>query len=150
MNRIRFTVASLMGAVLLFGVGIASLVQPEFLIGVWCPLTFGLLLSSSFGIAYSRGRRRAFWVGFCVFGWSYTAILFVNIWLELPMQLYSVLDGLFIALGTRIVRGVPSRDVDAAYYLQTLVINAKCISIVVFGLIGGFVSNLFAAKNHHA
>ena len=149
MRRIRFTIANLMVAVLLLGVSIASLIQPAFLIGVCCPLTFGLLLSSSFGIAYSRGRRRAFWVGFCVFGWSYTAVLLVSILAGFPMENYSLIDGVVSALGTRIVRGVPSHDALAAYYMHVLIINEKCISIVVFGVIGGFVSNFFAAKNGH-
>jgi hypothetical protein len=76
MRKFRFSIAGLMGIVLVAAVGMAALVAPS---PTWAGAIF-LLTCAVLGLAivgaiYRRGASRAFWVGFCVFGWGYLALL---------------------------------------------------------------------------
>jgi hypothetical protein len=42
---------------------------------LFLPLTFGFVALSLLGIIYRRGERRAYWVGFCIFGVVYVLAL---------------------------------------------------------------------------
>jgi hypothetical protein len=70
MSRLRFSIASLLGLVLFLGVALAAIRQAT---GLWdsavFTTTFGLLLVSVLLAVHCKEHRRAFWLGFALFGW---------------------------------------------------------------------------------
>ncbi len=73
--RPRFSIRSIMAAVLFAAVGLAALRHAS-------DLTASLVVSATLlalgvatlGAAFLRGRRRAYWAGFAAFGWGYAAL----------------------------------------------------------------------------
>jgi hypothetical protein len=81
--RMRFTVRHLMIAVAAVSVGLAVLVSgSETLAGTVLLLTLGMLAVTVLGIVYRRGEARAFWLGFALFGWGYTALALGHWWVR--------------------------------------------------------------------
>ena len=80
MRSLRFSIAGLMGIVLLAAIGSAGLAQPS---GPWVAviqlLTRALLCLAGVGAVCRSGAERTWWLGFAVFGWIY---------LGLPLGLY--------------------------------------------------------------
>jgi hypothetical protein len=78
MSRIRFTIASLLVVVLLVAVGFAALRESDDLRerGVFT-LTLGVLLVSILLALHRTDSRRAFWIGFALFGWTYLGLSLV-------------------------------------------------------------------------
>jgi hypothetical protein len=74
-KRIRFNIASLLGVIFIFGVGIAALRESTDLweSGIFT-LTLAALLISILLVVRRTEKRRAFWMGFAVFGWIYLAL----------------------------------------------------------------------------
>jgi hypothetical protein len=73
----RFSIARLMGVVLLVALGLAALRDSsEIWAGVLLLLTSGILALAVVGAACRRGADRAWWLGFAVFGWGYLALAF--------------------------------------------------------------------------
>ena len=72
MRRIRFTIASLLGVVLFVAVAFAALraATDAWDSGVF-GLTLGLLLTSVLLAVHRAGGRRAYWLGFALFGGTY-------------------------------------------------------------------------------
>jgi hypothetical protein len=72
MHRIRFSIASVLGVILVLGVGIAALREST---DLWesglFTVTVGVLLLSVLLAIHRREARRAFWMGFALFGWTY-------------------------------------------------------------------------------
>ncbi len=77
--RVRFTIAGLMIAVVVFAVGLAGLraASPLWASAVFT-ITVTLLTTAILGAAACRGRPRVAWLGFSVFGWTY---LLATFWL---------------------------------------------------------------------
>jgi hypothetical protein len=77
--RIRFSIAGVMGAVLVFAVGFAGLSAAS---ALWASavftLTVTLLAGAIVGAVACRGPSRIAWLGFGVFGWTY---LLATFWL---------------------------------------------------------------------
>jgi hypothetical protein len=75
MKRIRFNIASLLIVIFLLGVGFAALRESSDLwdSGVFT-LTLGVLLISILLGVDRTEARRAFWIGFALFGWIYLGI----------------------------------------------------------------------------
>jgi hypothetical protein len=72
MRRFRFTIASLLGAVLFVGLAFAALREAtEFWDSAVFTATLGLLLASVLLAVHRTERRRAFWLGFALFGGAY-------------------------------------------------------------------------------
>jgi hypothetical protein len=75
MNPLRFSLATLVGVVILLGIGLAALRSAS---DVWAAGVFtGTLLFlfvSVLGVTFTRGRRRVFWGGFAIFGWGYSIL----------------------------------------------------------------------------
>lgn len=72
MLKFRFSIARLMGIVLVVAVGLGGLVRPSpTRAGAIFLMTCGILGLALVGAIYRRGKQRAWWVGFCVFGWGY-------------------------------------------------------------------------------
>lgn len=72
-----FSLKGLLGAITLIAIGTYAMVNatPAWLSFVAVLTTF-LLLTAIVGAIYSRGQRRAFFVGCCVLGWGYLLIAF--------------------------------------------------------------------------
>jgi hypothetical protein len=79
MRRIRFSIASLLVAVLVLGVGFAALRESSNLwdSGVFT-LTLGVLLTSILFAIHQTESRRAFWLGFPLFGSVYLGLSLVQ------------------------------------------------------------------------
>ncbi len=78
MHRFRFNIASLLGIILVFGVGFAALRESSDLweSGVFT-LTFAALLISILFAVHRTESRRAFWIGYALFGWTYPGLSLV-------------------------------------------------------------------------
>lgn len=75
MGRPRFTLAGLMGAVLVAAVGLAALRNStESGAGGMLLLTCGTLTLAVVGTIACRGARRIWWLGFGLFGWGYLVL----------------------------------------------------------------------------
>ncbi len=89
MGRFRFSIASLLGIVLFVAIAIAALRASN---DAWDSSVLGLtlltLLAAALLAVHRTDRRRAFWLGFAVFGWIYLfASLIPQIALRLPTTL---------------------------------------------------------------
>jgi hypothetical protein len=70
MRHFRFTIANLLGLVLFAAVGFAALREAtELWSSVFFSTTLGVLSISVLLVLQSADRRRAFWIGFALFGW---------------------------------------------------------------------------------
>ena len=78
MRRIRFNIASLLVVVLFVAVGFAALRESN---DLWdsglFTLTLGVLLISILLAIHRTESRRAFWIGFALFGWIYLGLSLV-------------------------------------------------------------------------
>ena len=76
MKRIRFNIASLLVMILILGVGFAALRESS---DVWqrgfFTLTLGVLLISILLAIHQTEKKRAYWMGFAIFGWIYLCSL---------------------------------------------------------------------------
>jgi len=76
-RTIRFSIAGLMGAVLIVAVGLAALRSAS---DTWAGVIFlstcGVLALAVVGILCRREAERAWWLGFALFGWGYMALAF--------------------------------------------------------------------------
>jgi hypothetical protein len=72
MNRIRFSIAALLVVALFLAIALAALREST---DLWDSGLFGttlvLLLISVLLAVHRIGRRRAYWLGFALFGWAY-------------------------------------------------------------------------------
>lgn len=102
MRRPRISLAGLMALVVVVGVGIAALrAASETWAGIMLLLTLGLLGVSVLGVMYRREARRAWWVGFALFGWGYAALTLAP-WSKpesLPTRI--LLDSLYARMSPR-------------------------------------------------
>jgi hypothetical protein len=78
MRSFRFHLGTLVIVILVLGVGIAALRESSDLweSGIFT-LTIGVLLTSILRAVHSSESRRAFWIGFALFGWVYLALTFM-------------------------------------------------------------------------
>ncbi|HWE37419.1 MAG TPA: hypothetical protein VG406_12695 [Isosphaeraceae bacterium] len=71
----RFSIAGLMGLVVVVAVGVAALrFASELWAGVLLLSTVGVLGAAILGIIHRRDGKRAWWQGFALFGWGYLAL----------------------------------------------------------------------------
>jgi hypothetical protein len=88
----RFSIAGLMGVVLVAAIGLAALRNPtELWDGVMFLLTCGVLMLSVVGVVCRGGAERAWWLGFALFGWGYLTLAFSCPHELLPRLLSTVL-----------------------------------------------------------
>jgi hypothetical protein len=75
MRFARFSLAGLLGAIVVFAVGMACLMFASTAwAGVVWSVTLGFLTLAPLVILYRRGERRAFWTGVVLCGWAYMAL----------------------------------------------------------------------------
>jgi len=76
MRRFRFHIGSLLILVVLLGVGFAALREAN---DLWDVIVLnsalGVLLVSVLLVVHRRAERRAFWIGFALFGWGYLGLI---------------------------------------------------------------------------
>jgi hypothetical protein len=78
MARPRFTIAGLLGIVVFLAVGLAALrAATDAWDGGVFGVTLALLLVSVLLAVHRTGRRRAYWLGFALFGWAYLVMSLV-------------------------------------------------------------------------
>lgn len=76
MRLIRFNIASLLLVIVFVAVGFAALKESSDLWESWVfSLTLGCLLISILLAVHHSESRRAFWIGFALFAWSYLCCL---------------------------------------------------------------------------
>jgi di/tricarboxylate transporter len=75
MRYLRYNIASILGAIVCVAVGFAALREAD---DLWdsglFSLTVGLLMVAVLLAVHRTGARRAFWIGFALFGWSYLSL----------------------------------------------------------------------------
>jgi hypothetical protein len=75
MRHFRYNIAGALGTILFVAVGFAALREADQLWDSWLfSLTLGLLLVAVLLAARRTGDRRAFWIGFALFGWGYLSL----------------------------------------------------------------------------
>jgi hypothetical protein len=78
MHHLRYNIASALGAILFVAFGLAALREADNANELWdswlFSLTLGLLLFAVLLAAHRTGDRRAFWIGFALFGWGYLSL----------------------------------------------------------------------------
>ncbi|HUY35968.1 MAG TPA: hypothetical protein VMV69_24730 [Pirellulales bacterium] len=80
MQKVRFSLRWIMGGTASLSVACLSLTH----VSKWCAAavwTFGtvalvVFVSSQLGVMCQSGRRRAFWLGFALVGWTYPTLIF--------------------------------------------------------------------------
>jgi hypothetical protein len=71
----RFTIAGLMGLVVVVAVGVAALrFASELWAGILLMLTLGTLGAAVLALHERTGAKRAWWRGFALFGWGYLVL----------------------------------------------------------------------------
>jgi hypothetical protein len=158
MNRVRFSMTSLLLAVPLFAVTAAAF---RFASDVWSSLlATGVVLSlpaSVLAAIYSTGSRRAFWIGFALFGTSYW-------WMAHgPWNYAQTISGSFTSsLNARIEPQVVVRPANPNIMGRTPggmnsdqvweVLRTVCDSWVTVALsfVGGFVAQYIASRQTQA
>ena len=110
MRRARVSIAMLLVYVALIAVGLAALrVSSRLWANVGFSLAVTLLVAAVAGLIYRRGPRRAFWVGFALFGWPYLLMAFgpspFNAWRDLLVTTPALVDPGRLPAGRRHARG---------------------------------------------
>lgn len=72
----RFSLKTLLASLTICAVGAMALRTGDwFWARIWFSLFLAILLGSILGAIYRTGSRRAFWIGFALFGWTYILIV---------------------------------------------------------------------------
>jgi len=123
MLKLRFNIASLLGVILILGVGFAALRESSDLweSGVFTLTLAALLITILFAV-HRIESRRAFWIGFALFGWIYLGLsLFPSI--ESRLITTKALAFLDSEVPRSIPAGVTHVDFDNDGKLDLLVVN---------------------------
>lgn len=84
------SIAGLMVVVASVGLGVAALSRPSRLWGaVLFSSATAILLGAVLAAVLGKGRRRAFWAGFAIFGWGYLALQY-GPWFETQVGPYTL------------------------------------------------------------
>jgi hypothetical protein len=152
MRELRFSIAGLMGIVLVAAVGLTALKSASRIwAGAMLLLTCGILTLGVVGAIYRQGTRRGWWLGFSLFGWGYTALWgfwSVGGWPDLPTTtLLEILrpwlnsparadGGLF---GGRPWGMGFGGGLEAVYYQQA----GHCLCSLLAAVLGGLLATFF-------
>ena len=75
MRDLRYNIASVLGAIALVAVGFAALRKANGLRDSWLfSVTLGLLMLAVLLAVHRTEAKRAFWIGFALFGWGYLSL----------------------------------------------------------------------------
>ena len=148
LKSFRFSIAGLMGAVLVAAVGLAALHDGSPIwAGIIFLLTCAILSLGIVGLAFRRPKR-VWWFGFCLFGWSYLAIALWSLFYAQPtLPTESVLQWLYPILGrqddafTNVNAGVGLAAVRPTYFQI-----GHCLWALLVAVAGGLLSSGFFAS----
>ena len=124
MPKLRFNIGSLLVIIFILGVGFAALRESSDLweSGLFF-LMLGVLLISILLAVHRRESRRAFWIGFAVFGWTYLAL-----------TLIPSIEPRLITTKAHLLTSTPKFQGDRRYLMSA---NMKCFfSAVVATFLG--------------
>ena len=97
MVTVRFSIAALMAAVLIVALGLAAMRNFS---ATWAGVTFlvtcAVLCLAVVGIVCDGDARRAWWLGFALFGWGYLVLAF---WSSVELPTMVLLDAISERLG---------------------------------------------------
>ena len=97
MRTVRFSIAALMAAVLIVALGLAAMRNSS---ATWAGVTFlvtcAVLCLAVVGIVCDGDARRAWWLGFALFGWGYLVLAF---WSSVELPTMVLLDAISERLG---------------------------------------------------
>jgi hypothetical protein len=152
MTRFRFSIAQLMAIVLYLGFGFAALRNAD---EIWASAAYTvamlLLAAALVGAFVCRGRARALWTGFAVFGWTYR--LFANLpdWENGglgfgPITKPHVLIEWATAHLQPYLRPLPPGmgGGNAGFFLMPYEQVSQSLGIILFGLLGAALGGLLA------
>jgi hypothetical protein len=154
MNRLRFTLAQLMAVVLILGLGFAALRNADEL---WAIAAYNLAVvsvaTSFVGAIARKGRSRASWAGFTVFG-------FIYLFGQLPDWPHGGLGFgpiprpvLFIEWGIAelqpYIKPLPAGGFDVNI-LETYEQISLSLGSILFGMIGSVAGRFVAAMDDRA
>ena len=126
MRGLGFSLKSLLIGVGLIAMGTVALVNASRL---WVTITglttCLLLLTSLLASLLLRGRQRAFWIGFAVFGWGYIAMAYG------PYQDVVLTSDLLSDLGNSLRRTVPIPTNPAPEWVRTTAFEEKLGTVAV-------------------
>ena len=123
MRRLRFNIANLLGVILVLGVGFAALRESSDLweSGVFTLMLAALLISILLAVHRTESKR-AFWIGFALFGWIYLGLSLVPS-IESRLITTKALAYLDSEVPRSIPAGVAHVDFDNDGKLDLLVVN---------------------------
>jgi hypothetical protein len=150
MRRFRFHVGTLVILVLLLGVGFAALRESD---ATWdtsiFSITLGMLSVSILLTVHRIGKRRAFWLGFALFGWIYLGLSVVPsiesrlITTKALAYLDSQVPDRAIVIGGRVWDSWSSQLAQNENFVR---IGHSLLSLIA-GILGGLLSrHLYARK----
>lgn len=157
--RRRFTIAGLLGLVLVFALGLAAIRQASVL---WtagaATITLALLLTAVVGTIWLRGPDQAYWGGFALFGWSY--VILAN-WDWVGGQFghdltsgFGDLADLAIPVPRLTTNTMPGDAMDQmatrSVKLGNFVQIGRSLITLIFALLGGFIARTFADRTESA
>jgi hypothetical protein len=141
-----------MVCILVLALAIAALRSPsDYWVSAMFSMTLGLLLTAVLGVVYRRGARRAFWLGFALFGWVYWLMSFgpwFDTWVEPHLLLTRPIKALSNAMHPpaefegSIQLGTSEDFASRASFqvLDNFWRIGKSLAVLVVGLLGGFVA----------
>jgi hypothetical protein len=146
MRSVRFTIAGLMGVVLILALGLAALRNPT---GVWAsfvPLvTRSLLCLAVVGAICRKGTERAWWLGFALFGWNHFGLPF-GLYPYVPsLAMHRAFKALAPKIGVTFQQTVinPDPSVEWSFFLI-----GDCLSALLAAVVGGLLSRaIFSASS---
>ncbi|MFI5461170.1 MAG: hypothetical protein ACHRXM_37670 [Isosphaerales bacterium] len=99
-RSIRFSIAGLMGAVLIAALGLAALRSASATAaGMTLLATCGVLGLAVVGVVCRQDGERAWWLGFAVFGWGYMALAFLSPNDSATLPTLTLLKAVFTRMG---------------------------------------------------
>lgn len=112
LRKMRFTIARLMGVVLVMGLGSVALrFSSETWAGVMLLVTCGVLLLAFVGAACRGTRERAWWLGFALFGSGYLAMAHWTSGFNRTLPTIDLVDFIASKLGLTLETGMrPGRE----------------------------------------
>jgi hypothetical protein len=145
MRTVRFTIAGLMGAVLIAAVGLAALRNASPIwAGAMVLLTY-VVLGLAILCVLLRGRtERAWWLGFCVFGWGYLGSWGVGYEVDaIKLPTTAMLEALGPWLGVPVLHsmGLDTTDRLNPWYEQV----GQCLGTLLAAVVGGILARLLFA-----
>jgi hypothetical protein len=143
----RLSVMDIMGLVLMVAVACAALTRPsELAVGLLITLVIGVLCLSICRAVLENQGRRAFWLGFSVFGWVYVTLtlgLWTDRWLEPSLLTTKLIDWLYESMIPQPRSPRPDVVVDIGPWMgerDYIRRVGHAILSLIFGMVGGLVA----------